>query len=86
MEFAESFRPDGVFYECGSGQNANLSKDNIFACGGTNDNPEFKDLGCVDTNNGAPMLWAGGDTMLAIHPGGASKYVAIPQWDKLENQ
>ena len=86
MEFVESFRPDGVFYECGSGQNSNLSKDNIFACGGTSDNAEFKDSGCVDTNNGALQLWAGADTMLAIHPGGASKYVAIPQWDKLENQ
>ena len=88
MEFSETFRPDGVMYECGNFNNGNLTKDNLFACAGTNP-AEFTGQGCVDvgsTGTAAPM--AGGDTMLAIHAGATNSTgtTAIPNWDRLENQ
>jgi len=86
MEFTETFRPDGVFYECGTGQWSNLSKDNLFACGGTTNNVEFAGDNCVDKQNGTTLQpWAGGDTMLAITPGNVTKYIAIPKYDAVEN-
>ena len=86
MEFVETFRPDGVFYECGNFNGGNLTKDNLFACGGTTDNKEFDSTGCVDVNGSAPQAWAGGDTMLGIHPNTSTKYIAIPSYDRLDNQ
>ena len=88
MEFAESFRPDGVMYECGS---INLTKDNMFACGATTETAEFSGQGCVDSlspTNPAPAPWAGGDAMLAIHPfaTNATGTSATPAWDRRENQ
>ncbi len=86
MEFVETFRPDGVFYECGTYNGGNLSKDNLFACGGTTPS-EFTGNGCVDVNtSNAAQPWAGGDTMLGIHPNGATKWIAIPTYDRLDNQ
>ena len=86
MEFVETFRPDGVFYECGTYNGGNLTKDNLFACGGTTPS-EFTGNGCVDVNtSNAAQPWAGGDTMLGIHPNGATKWIAIPTYDRLDNQ
>jgi prepilin-type N-terminal cleavage/methylation domain-containing protein len=87
MEFSETFRPDGVMYECGNFNNGNLTKDNLFACGGTQP-AEFGGQGCVDVGGatGTPQPWAGGDTMLAIHYGATNSTgtTAIPNWDALE--
>jgi len=84
MEFVETMRPDGVFYECGTYNGGNLAKDNIFACGGTTP-AEFTGQGCVMTSGSALQPWAGGDTMLGIHYNLATQFIAVPSWDKLEN-
>jgi prepilin-type N-terminal cleavage/methylation domain-containing protein len=87
MEFSETFRPDGVMFECGA---FNLTKDNMFACAATTDNKEFDGQGCLDVppTGGAPGPWSGSDTMIAIHPSttSANGLLAIPQWDRRENQ
>jgi hypothetical protein len=86
MEFVETFRPDGVFYECGTFNGGNLTKDNLFQCGGTTP-AEFTGNGCVDVNaTNAPQPWAGGDAMLGIHPNTPTKWIAIPVYDRLDNQ
>jgi hypothetical protein len=87
MEFSETFRPDGVMFECGP---TNLTKDNMFACAATTDNKEFDGQGCLDVppTGGAPGPWSGGDSMIAIHPSttSANGLLAIPQWDRRDNQ
>ena len=87
MEFSETFRPDGVMFECGTDS---LSKDNMFACAATTDNREFSGQGCLDVppGGGAPGPWSGGDSMIAIHPSttSANGLLAIPQWDRRDNQ
>ena len=85
MEFIETFRPDGCFYECGTYNGGNLAKDNLFACGGTTP-AEFTGNGCVDVNNSAPQPWAGGDAMLGIHPNASTQFIAVPVYDRLDNQ
>ena len=85
MEFTETMRPDGVFYECGTFNGGNLQKDNLFACGGTTP-AEFGGAGCVDVNNGAVQPWAGGDAMLGIHPNNGTKFLQIPVYDRLDTQ
>jgi hypothetical protein len=37
-------------------------------------------------NGTAPQPWAGGDTMLGIHPNAATKFIAIPVYDRLDTQ
>ena len=90
MEFVETFRPEGCIYECGTGAFSNLTKDNMFACAGTNGGStapaEFTGQGCVDSFNGALQPWSGGDTMLGIHYNATTQYITIPSWDRLENQ
>jgi prepilin-type N-terminal cleavage/methylation domain-containing protein len=86
MEFVETFRPDGVFYECGTFNGGNLTKDNLFQCGGTTP-AEFTGNGCVDVNaTNAPQPWAGGDAMLGIHPNTPTKWIAIPVYDRRDDQ
>ena len=88
MEFSETFRPDGVMYECGNFNGGNLTKDNLFACAGTTP-AEFSGQGCVDVGTtGQPSAWKGGDTMLGFNPGAvsATTETTIPAWDRLENQ
>ena len=83
VELVATFRPDAVTYACGTYNGGGITTDNLFACGGTTP-PEFTGGGCVDVNtSNAPQPWAGGDTMLGIHPNGATKWIAIPVWDAL---
>lgn len=80
MEFIETMRPDGIFYECGNYAGGNLSKDNLFQCAGTAP-AEFTGAGCVPTGQN----WGGGDAFLGIHPNASTQYLAIPAYDKLDN-
>ena len=64
MEFVETFRPDTAFYECGSFNGGNLTKDNMFACAGTTANAEFTGVGCTEQTT---QPFSGGDGYLAIH-------------------
>ncbi len=80
MEFIETMRPDGVFFECGNYNGGNLSKDNLFACGGTQP-AEFTGNGCVPTGQN----YGGGDTWLGIHPNASLRYLAVPVYDRLDN-
>ena len=90
MEFVETFRPEGCIYECGTGAFSNLTKDNMFACAGTNGGAtapaEFTGQGCVDSFNGALQPWSGGDTMLGIHYNATTQYITVPSWDRRENE
>lgn len=83
MEFVETFRPDGVMFECG---NVNLSKDNMFACAATTETKEFDQQGCLDRVGTSTSNWLGGDTMLGIHPGATSNITVFPQYDRRDNQ
>jgi prepilin-type N-terminal cleavage/methylation domain-containing protein len=80
MEFVETMRPDGCFFECGNYNGGNLSKDNMFQCAGTTP-AEFGGTGCVPTGQN----WGGGDAFLGIHPNASTQYLAIPVYDKLDN-
>jgi hypothetical protein len=87
MEFVETFRPDGCFYECGNFNGGNLTKDNLFACAGTTDNAEFTGNGCL---NPTSQPWSGGDAMLGIHytpqPPMMARTTVAPRYDRLDNQ
>ncbi|MFM8784160.1 MAG: type II secretion system protein [Phycisphaerales bacterium] len=87
MEFVETFRPDGCFYECGNFNGGNLTKDNLFACAGTTDNAEFTGNGCL---NPTSHPWSGGDAMLGIHyttqSATMAKTTVAPRYDRLDNQ
>jgi hypothetical protein len=83
VEFVATFRPDTVTYACGTYNGGGITADNLFACGGTVPS-EFTGGGCVDVNaSSAPQPWAGGDTILGIHPNASTKWIAIPAWDIL---
>lgn len=85
MEFVETFRPDTAFYECGSFNGGNLTKDNMFACAGTTANAEFTGVGCTEQNT---QPFSGGDGYLAIHyrveSASNARYRVTPAHDMLD--
>jgi prepilin-type N-terminal cleavage/methylation domain-containing protein len=87
MEFVETFRPDGVFYECGNFNGGNLTKDNLFACAASTGGAEFTGLGCLVSTS---TPWSGGDAMIGIHysqvAASQARNVVAPRYDRLDNQ
>jgi prepilin-type N-terminal cleavage/methylation domain-containing protein len=85
MEFVETFRPEAAFYECGTFNGGNLTKDNMFACAGTTANTEFTGAGCLEKAN---EPFSGGDGYLAIHYKVESetraRYLVTPAHDMLD--
>jgi prepilin-type N-terminal cleavage/methylation domain-containing protein/prepilin-type processing-associated H-X9-DG protein len=88
VEFVDSFRPDVSVWECGTFNQGNLTKDNIFACAGSTSNAEFTGLGCIAT---AGFNFSGSDAFLAIHcsvQGSLqnAKNTVLPVFDPLDGQ
>ena len=87
VEFVETFRPDTAFYECGSFNGGNLTKDNMFACAGTTANAEFTGVGCLEQSS---QPFSGGDGFLAIHyrveTASVARYRVTPAFDMLDGQ
>ena len=82
VEYATSFTPPRSNCACGTYNSGDATPDNLFRCGGTIP-AEFTGNGCVDMNSSnALQPWAGMDAMLGIHPFTATKWIAIPAYDR----